>query len=1301
MKKKIIVLALFIVAACKLFAQSLPVVSRGQDNVKVTDQNLYIINTLELPHDTVSTAATGSLASIEGIVYVKNVTRWERFALYTDVTNYLSSSQNQLLSGGKVVWLHDYVYNVSAASYLIDGQPYTSPSTDITLSAADATDDRIDLFLLTTSGTAVAVTGTPSTPPVAPDYDANTQLQISFATVTAATTEPVITTEWIYKENIEWTTFASAGTIVPGSTNNPYAGTKDVEGTAVANNQYISFTAPSAPNMGLYENLIFEIRSKANWTTTKKWIIRFYNGTTAIGNAVNFGSSSYGFVSSSTAQYQTITIPLTDFGNISSATAFRITQSNTSGTVGWYLDNVQLQGGQGGGSPQTTSLVADATGTGQGTIPVTVIGLRNKTLPALSAGKLYYTGSAWAFDNTTYQAQLNGTGFVKATGTTISYDNNSYTKISDTAAMMANAVRSVRRSSDSVYYNNSTGDHFAFKDSVGSGSGTNNANVGSGYRILKPATQELKTLFNGYGTLIDSSSNTNGLTTKIDTSVIGFNLGYYFATNYGAVDDGKILNDGFITASSSTFTSATASFTSADVGKTILVKYAGTSSGHLLTTIAGFTNSTTVTLTGAASTTANNAYFVYGTDNTQAIQTAVNAADAAHKGTVYLPRRNTGIYLLASALQASNSQLSIPVRASTNTNRTQITIQGEGAPNFKQAGRVVNPGLPSTGGTILYSVILSGAARAAVIGTSTGNYTYLTVKNLMIEVVHDVTGAGPVLGGISWKNGMSSLITDNVVVTIDTTATIATLPTTVTVGIETPDNGAETNNLITNIDAYGFYYAFSFSEHVFAVQADARVCYAAYELKPGDHASYAPRIQAYWCKYALKVTGACVWFIGDLELEAPTDSKWYDMIYAINDSLNLMKGNVFYYTTLGSVAVNGAANASLSYAAMTEGIASKARDNSFTASQTIGVAAANSTLTLNAANTTRGAQIIYNLNGSNTWNTGINYNLTGRRDWFLYDNVGAKQRMYLDSSGLMNLGGTTTANSTSYISGTTAGTNFYNGKFYVDATNSKVGINTTAPGTQFSAVGSSGKPTEPSYGAADVFSVVNNSNANFVWVTSAGGIAQAKVYSASTLQGTYAYDNTLNQWRFGANTTNAFTTSDILIGSNHKVGIGLGATDPSAFLHVLATTEQFRNAYNSTNYMSVTTASTGSTTFALTGTTPAFNFSQRANFNARIEMAKGASVASTGDLTLGSDGNVFHITGTTTINVITTSQWQAGSEVILIFDASVTVKNNTSSGGGTAVFLLAGGVDFSATANDVLTVVYDGTSWFEKCRSVN
>jgi hypothetical protein len=107
----------------------------------------------------------------------------------------------------------------------------------------------------------------------------------------------------------------------------------------------------------------------------------------------------------------------------------------------------------------------------------------------------------------------------------------------------------------------------------------------------------------------------------------------------------------------------------------------------------------------------------------------------------------------------------------------------------------------------------------------------------------------------------------------------------------------------------------------------------------------------------------------------------------------------------------------------------------------------------------------------------------------------------------------------------------------------------------------------------------------------------------------------------------------------------------------------------------------------------------------RFQEKQGADVASANDLTLGVDGSVFEITGATQINAITTTNWQNGGKITLLFTSNPTVKNNTAGGASTAVILLAGGADFAATSGDVLTLVYaeiGGTSaWREVSRSVN
>lgn len=88
------------------------------------------------------------------------------------------------------------------------------------------------------------------------------------------------------------------------------------------------------------------------------------------------------------------------------------------------------------------------------------------------------------------------------------------------------------------------------------------------------------------------------------------------------------------------------------------------------------------------------------------------------------------------------------------------------------------------------------------------------------------------------------------------------------------------------------------------------------------------------------------------------------------------------------------------------------------------------------------------------------------------------------------------------------------------------------------------------------------------------------------------------------------------------------------------------------------------------------------------------------DLSLGTAGNTFIISGNTTINAISTTGWIAGSHVTLIFSGTPTVKNNTAGGAGTAKIFLNGSVDLVAAANTVLGLVYDGTQWQETSRKV-
>lgn len=101
-------------------------------------------------------------------------------------------------------------------------------------------------------------------------------------------------------------------------------------------------------------------------------------------------------------------------------------------------------------------------------------------------------------------------------------------------------------------------------------------------------------------------------------------------------------------------------------------------------------------------------------------------------------------------------------------------------------------------------------------------------------------------------------------------------------------------------------------------------------------------------------------------------------------------------------------------------------------------------------------------------------------------------------------------------------------------------------------------------------------------------------------------------------------------------------------------------------------------------------------YGAREQWKKGADVASASTLTLGSDGNTFVVTGTTTINHITFTNWQAGSVIRLIFASSIVVNNNAGSPpANTAALLLKARTNTQEQAGYIMELLYDGTNFVE------
>lgn len=210
--------------------------------------------------------------------------------------------------------------------------------------------------------------------------------------------------------------------------------------------------------------------------------------------------------------------------------------------------------------------------------------------------------------------------------------------------------------------------------------------TGTLWKCTKAGSASLATFVEGSGagvTSVTSDTTATVTVTPNGTGVkVGVTPGTFVPTAFiplnvkglGAKGDGILLFDGAITSGTNAFTSATSLFTQADVGKTIAVQNANTGPSPLCTTIAAVTGLGAATLSTNANRTVSAQEFVYGTDDTTALQAAVTAVTAKPQGgTLYSPY---GFYLTTAQITAPNViGTNGPLRL-TGDNYTYRTLPG-------------------------------------------------------------------------------------------------------------------------------------------------------------------------------------------------------------------------------------------------------------------------------------------------------------------------------------------------------------------------------------------------------------------------------------------------------------------------------------------------------------------------------------------------------------------------------------------------------------------------------------------------
>ncbi|MGW3144840.1 hypothetical protein ACWDG1_09195 [Streptomyces sp. NPDC001177] len=367
------------------------------------------------------------------------------------------------------------------------------------------------------------------------------------------------------------------------------------------------------------------------------------------------------------------------------------------------------------------------------------------------------------------------------------------------------------------------------------------------------------------------------------------------ASAYGAVGDAQVVTDGAMGSGSAVLTSATANWPTSVVGKAISVKGAGANGvTTLVTTVASRQSATQITLSAANASggAVSGALVIWGTDDTAAIQAAVDAAEAyltTHTyAQVYFPPRP---YIVAGALsnaKSGNGQITFGVYATT-ANKRILEFRGEsdGAaavrhwqqtqPQF--AGScLISLGVYSSTSAQITSInahgnpgVISGPTEGHGYGVNSGGAVFSNVmaviKDLSILTSHSAYGltygAATLWGCANAHIENFGYGTAGVVTGTDYTSP-GVFGTGLSVGLLLPAPGNNDHVVARNVSCGGGYtYAMFLTEHAVVDRYMALYCWAGlvavgtYAGSVGSvHAMHVTSASIEACTHELYIMGA-------------------------------------------------------------------------------------------------------------------------------------------------------------------------------------------------------------------------------------------------------------------------------------------------------------------------------------------------------------------------------------------------------------------------------------------------------------
>jgi hypothetical protein len=299
------------------------------------------------------------------------------------------------------------------------------------------------------------------------------------------------------------------------------------------------------------------------------------------------------------------------------------------------------------------------------------------------------------------------------------------------------------------------------------------------------------------------------------------------------------------------------------------------------------------------------------TDDTVAIQDAIDAAAAAGGGVVYFP---AGVYVVAGALQdtgGANSQLTLPSIDYMDTEQVTIVFRGAHPPPPIMSVIGATP-IPD-GHSIIKGTLNAGTGSLLGGYNASGLDGFTNVYFVSRDLTYRMP-ANPVLSGLDLAQ-VAGVDFDNVVVDAGSYhVTGLAEPTTATsfgVRFPTLNNGANSHVGVLNV--VGFYKGVEHGEHLNAEQVNIWGCKQALVPVASYHASYIQRLMTVHCERGIVPTGRAYLHVDQYNIEH-AGSGWWITDYDIDDASDYLYGSAEWKVTLANVGhdstftVNGATN---------------------------------------------------------------------------------------------------------------------------------------------------------------------------------------------------------------------------------------------------------------------------------------------------------------------------------------------------------------------------------------------------------